>query len=121
MRKGKCVSQGAHASSEVCVQLANLANPWSPIGSLGTLYENHATWFRQWESQYAHTKICVSVDSEAELLELHNKAMVADIPCALVQDIGKTEFNGVATYTALAIGPAPSELLDPITGHLKLL
>lgn len=30
-------------------------------------------------------------------------------------------FDGVATYTAVAIGPDTHENLQPITGHLKLL
>lgn len=121
MRKGKMVSQGCHASSEICMQLASLSSPWAPGLTLGELYEKHINWFRQWQTQHAHAKICVSVDSESELLDLYKKAVEAGLPCALVQDIGKTEFNGVATYTALAIGPAPSDLLDPLTGHLKLL
>lgn len=117
MRKGKCVAQGCHASSEICMALTF----YSSWPTLGEGWEKHVNWFRLWQSQYNHTKICVSVDSEAELLDLYEKAKVADLPCALVQDIGKTEFNGVATYTALAIGPAPTEFTDPITGHLKLL
>lgn len=39
----------------------------------------------------------------------------------LVKQYGFTEFHSVPTYTALAIGPAESEKIDEITGHLKLL
>lgn len=37
-----------------------------------------------------------------------------------ITDVGRTEFNGVPTITALAIGPNKSEDIDKITGHLKL-
>jgi len=67
------------------------------------------------------TKITVSVDSELALLDLYEKALAAKIPCALIQDAGKTEFGGVPTHTAIAIGPAWSDEIDPLTGHLPLL
>ena len=41
--------------------------------------------------------------------------------CALIQDAGLTEFNGIPTYTALSIGPEFEETLDPHTKHLPLL
>lgn len=67
------------------------------------------------------TKIVVSCDSEEELLELHKKALSKKILTSLIQDSGKTEFNGIPTYTAVAIGPDNIEKIDSITGHLKLL
>lgn len=118
MRKGKMIAQGCHASSEICMKFVTLADFPMRGGSEG---EKLVDWFRQWQTQHAHTKICVSVDSEDELLEVHRKGREAGLPISLIQDAGKTEFNGVPTYTAAAIGPAPSELIDPITGHLKLL
>ena len=72
------------------------------------------------------TKICVSVDSEAELLAIYQKAKDTGLLCSLIQDCGQTEFkdaegNPVPTYTCCAIGPAKSESIDSITGGLKLL
>jgi len=120
MRKGKMIAQGAHASSEVCMVLADIS--WnSAMHDVGAKHDRWVHWFRQWETQHAYTKICVSVDSEEELLLLRDKAVEAGIINSTVRDIGKTEFNGIPTYTALAIGPAPADILDPITGHLKLL
>ena len=43
------------------------------------------------------------------------------IPCALIEDEGLTEFNGVKTKTCIAIGPWYADEIDQITGHLKLL
>ena len=67
------------------------------------------------------TKVVVGVQTEAELLALRDQAAAAGLPYSLIQDAGDTEFGGVPTYTALAIGPAQAERLDPITGTLKLL
>ena len=67
------------------------------------------------------TKVVVRVDSEAELLEVYQKAKDAGLPCSLIQDSGATEFHGVPTYTAVAIGPDEAEKIDAITGQLKLL
>ena len=67
------------------------------------------------------TKICVSCDSEQELEELYKKAKDAKLPCSLIVDAGLTEFNGTPTKTCIAIGPANSEEINKITGHLKLL
>jgi len=66
------------------------------------------------------TKICVSVDSEQELLDLY-ASIPEGIPCALIQDAGLTEFGGVPTYTCIGIGPFDSEEIDKLTGNLKLL
>ncbi len=67
------------------------------------------------------TKICLSVNSEAELLEIYNKAKVAGLNCSLIEDAGNTEFGGVKTLTCCCLGPNYSEKIDPITGHLPLL
>nr|WP_306670514.1 aminoacyl-tRNA hydrolase [Acidithiobacillus ferrooxidans] len=77
-------------------------------------------WAALWmENEF--TKIVVSVNSERELLDLDIVLAGAGVPCALIQDLGHTEFHGEKTYTALGIGPAPSELIDPHTRHLLLL
>jgi len=68
------------------------------------------------------TKIVVYVNSEEELLDLYNKVKEDTwMLHALIQDAGKTEFNGKPTYTCLAIGPDWAEKIDEITGNLPLL
>lgn len=66
-------------------------------------------------------KVCVQVDSEAELEAIYYKALDLGIPASLVVDQGRTEFNGVATKTVVAIGPDYNEKIDELTGGLKLL
>jgi peptidyl-tRNA hydrolase len=43
-----------------------------------------------------------------------------EIEAHLVIDNGATEFGGVRTNTAVAIGPERSSVLDPLFGMLKL-
>ena len=100
MRKGKMVAQGSHAS-------------------LGAYLDSPNTVALLW-LENGQTKICVSVDSEEELIEIHKKAKVAGLPNVLIRDAGHTEFKE-PTLTAVGIGPCEAELVDPITGSLKLL
>jgi len=125
MRKGKMCAQAAHAAMKVvldrmlCEEYAKDSTIWEGC------YIWHMTVF---ESEPMHrwlkgafTKITVSVDSEEDLLALQYRAEEAGMLCALVTDAGKTEFHGVRTNTALAIGPEWASKLDKITGNLKLL
>jgi PTH2 family peptidyl-tRNA hydrolase len=69
------------------------------------------------------TKVCVSVDSEEELLDIYEKAKAKFTigGVVLITDAGLTEFGGVATNTCVGIGPFYAKDIDEITGHLKLL
>jgi PTH2 family peptidyl-tRNA hydrolase len=111
MRKGKMVAQGAHASLGVFVQ-----DVVHDSDSVIDLSPSVLEWLRT-----GQTKICVGVYSEEGLMFCKERAEALHLPHYLVLDEGRTEFNGVATYTALAIGPADTETIDKITGHLKLL
>ena len=112
MRRGKEIAQGAHASMAVLLQGMQL----DPDGSARLpLWPDAREWL-----EHAFTKITVKVHSEEELLAVRDKAEAAGIPHALIQDAGRTEFHGVPTYTALAVGPAASERLEPVTGDLSL-
>ncbi|MEM2500900.1 MAG: aminoacyl-tRNA hydrolase, partial [Candidatus Bathyarchaeia archaeon] len=64
-------------------------------------------------------KIVLRVNSEAELLDLERKAREMGLPTALISDMGLTELEP-GTITALGIGPAPSNVIDRITGSLPL-
>lgn len=126
MRKGKMIAQACHASLNAFLSFGmnkqfKYIRPFESnqkgiefhikASEKGALYE----W---WTS--GQTKITVGVNSEEELLDIY-ESIPDHIPCYLVTDAGRTEFNGVPTKTCLAIGPAPSEIVDLITGHLKLL
>lgn len=121
MRKGKLAAQVAHASMKVFLDRAQPIKknefPEMPEAYLAIeLDERTEPWLLG-----SHAKIVVGVDSEVELLAIHEKAKAAGLLTALVQDAGKTEFHGVPTYTTVAIGPDTAEKIDTITGQLKLL
>ena len=112
MRKGKMIAQGAHASLKVLLDVADRTDVAVRI----PLTEAMAAWIGG-----RFTKVCVSVDSEAELEAVVARARAAGVPCALIIDAGATEFHGVPTPTCCAVGPAWTEDVDAITGELALL
>ncbi len=114
MRKGKMVAQGAHASMGAILGLSKLSVDGDSL--IIPLDARISPWLLG-----RFKKICVSVNSEAELLDLHAKAQAAGLVCSLIQDAGLTEFGGVPTYTAVAIGPDRSDVVNTLTGQLPLL
>jgi len=114
MRKGKMVAQGAHASMAAILNYGGKDDKGVHISFSSKSAIND--WING-----RFTKVCVSVDSEKELMEIYQAAVKAKLICALITDAGVTEFNGVPTKTCCAIGPEWSDEIDKITGHLKLL
>jgi PTH2 family peptidyl-tRNA hydrolase len=112
MRKGKMVAQGAHASMRAILELGRHDGDNFVI----PLDDRLAPWLLG-----RFKKICVSVNSEAELLGVHEKAKSLGLITALIQDAGLTEFGGVPTYTAVAVGPDREDRVDEVTGTLPLL
>lgn len=114
MRRGKEIAQGSHAAMEFLVsQLRDTACTNSP----DSLLVDEAT--RCW-IEAGMAKVCLQVNSEEELLKYHNSALKAGLKSSLIRDSGRTEFHGVATYTACAIGPESAEAIDQITSTLSL-
>jgi PTH2 family peptidyl-tRNA hydrolase len=117
MRKGKMVAQGAHASMKAVLDMGNFKRE-SKLNFVLEIEEESAVmnWL---EGKF--TKICVSVDSEEELMAVYEQAKNVGLPVGLITDSGLTEFNGVPTLTCCAIGPAWAEDIDKVTNNLKLL
>ncbi|MEZ5945190.1 MAG: aminoacyl-tRNA hydrolase [Planctomycetaceae bacterium] len=112
MRRGKQIAQGAHASmSFICRRLQERGSV-----SLADFSEVERAWLTG-----AFAKVCCRVDSEEELMAIHDNAVAAGLEVHLITDSGKTEFHGVPTRTCLAIGPDQAETIDEITGELQLL
>ena len=103
MSCGKIAAQAAHAS----LMASEVAKEKKP------------EWWDQWWEE-GQKKVILRVDSEMELLELFKEAEELDLPVAMVVDKGLTEVPP-NTRTAIGIGPAPEEIIDRVTGKLKLL
>lgn len=123
MRRGKEIAQGAHASMAVLTNnLIGYPFKWYlfPLFLVRFifLFLNHR-YFRKWLTG-KFTKICLTVESEEELLKYYKLAKEKKILCSLIKDAGLTEFGGVPTYTTVAIGPDVPSKIDPITKNLRL-
>lgn len=112
MRRGKEIAQGSHAAM---MFFANRVRTAESNLTAVDISETEQAWFRQ-----GMAKICLKVTSEEELLRCHQQALEAGIASYLVRDSGKTEFGGVPTYTACAIGPEEISKIDGITRDLTL-
>ena len=106
MRKGKIAAQCAHASLAVFLRRGAVTQ--------GHLVVPIDAYMTKWIER-GSAKVVLSVEDEEALLNAHALANAAGLPNALIRDAGKTEFKGVPTRTALAIGPAPVEAIDAIT------
>ena len=106
MGRGKAAAQAAHASCEAVFKILKSGrSAWNE-------------WLEKWRAS-GQLKVVLRVDSEAELLNVYRKALELNLPASLIADAGRTQLEP-GTRTAVAIGPAPSSLVDKVTGHLKL-
>jgi len=103
MSPGKMAAQVAHAALSAAEQARRSWREW------------HSAWMEE-----GQRKVVVKVSSLEELEGLFERVRRADLPCYLVRDAGFTELPP-GTVTALGIGPAPEDVIDVHTGHLKLL
>merc|ERR1719249_86337 len=73
----------------------------------------------QWGRQ-GQPKIAAKVDSEDGLMEVYAKALSLGLVASVIQDAGRTQI-APGSKTVVAVGPGPVELVDKVTGTLKLL
>jgi PTH2 family peptidyl-tRNA hydrolase len=103
MSKGKIAAQAGHAA----------------VSAAQEAYQRHKKWWEAWMYE-GQKKVAVKVAGEKELGELEAAADQLGLPHALIVDRGLTEVPE-GTITCLGIGPAPSAMVDRLTGKLKLL
>jgi len=75
--------------------------------------------WRKWRDEGAK-KVVLKVDTLEELEDLSRKADAYGIVNVLIVDRGLTEIPP-NTVTALGLGPDKNEVIDKVTGNLKLL
>ena len=81
--------------------------------------KNKPEWFAKWQREGAK-KVVVKVETLGEFFPLKEKAEKLGITVNVVTDAGHTEIPE-GTQTVLGIGPAPSNLINQVTGELPLL
>jgi len=104
MGKGKAAAQCAHAA----IDLYKKANKKTP------------KLLTQWES-FGQAKVTLKApDGGEEALNcLKTKADEVGLAAVIIRDAGRTQIES-GSATVLGIGPGPSEIIDKVTGHLKL-
>jgi len=81
--------------------------------------KNNSKWFKNWHAEGAK-KVVVKVDNVDDFFILKEKAEKLNISTSLIEDAGHTEIPA-GTKTSLGIGPAPNNIIDQVTGNLKIL
>ena len=102
MGKGKIAAQVGHA----CVLGAEHVR------------KSNSSWFMKWWN--GQEKVVVKVSSLKELEKIRDGAIELALPWPEVTDAGHTQI-APGTTTCISLGPAPEDLIDKITGELKLL
>lgn len=122
LRRGKMEAQVAHASwgwlrdrLRCNLDVLEEATTTGLVSVHAKITPVELSWL-----QGNYRKIVLKVPDEAALLELYAKVGQAGLVQYLMRDQGLTEFNGVETNTALAIGPDLDSRIDPLTGHLEM-
>ena len=124
MRKGKIAAQSGHACIDAILMALKKEGrlndlDMSPDGMALRCTDKPPTPLSDWFISGC-TKVCVYVDSEAELLEIAEKAEKRGIIASVITDWGLTEFHGEHTKTCLALEPLPAEVAAELTGKLPL-
>ena len=114
MRRGKEAAQCSHAAMGFLHSQMKLL-PFGGNEYNMSLTDEQQDWFSN-----GTKKVCCPVNSEEEMLAIIEQAKNAGLTTYVVTDEGLTEFGGVHTLTAAAIGPHNEEKFVGITDHLKL-
>ena len=88
-------------------------------GSIGVYKKTDSSKIKKWENE-AYAKVICKVKTLDELLELKRQADEKGISTYLVVDAGRTQIP-TSSVTVLALGPDEDEIIDEVTGDLKLL
>lgn len=113
LSRGRLAAQVAHASIKVFFdRLIEVGDGRYEIGPCED-WDWHGA-VKPWVTE-CFTKVVLGAKDKATLLDLQEKAKAAGIPTGLMEE---SDLGGEPT--ALALGPAKSEDLDPLVAHLRL-
>lgn len=102
MGKGKVAAQCSHAA----------------VSAYKQIQRRNPELLKEWE-YCGQPKVVVKAPDEETLVELLTHAKVLGLTVSLIQDAGRTQI-APGSRTVLGIGPGPADLIDKVTGHLKL-
>lgn len=102
MGKGKVAAQCSHAA----------------VSAYKQIQRRNPAMLKEWE-YCGQPKVVVKAPDEETLIQLLTHAKTLGLTVSLIQDAGRTQIEP-GSRTVLGIGPGPADLIDKVTGHLKL-
>eukprot|EP00897_Mesotaenium_endlicherianum_P002430 jgi/Mesen1/2214/ME000152S01305 len=102
MGKGKVAAQCSHAT----------------LGLYKKILKRAPKALARWEES-AQVKVVLRLDTEEDMLLLQSKAKAAGIPTHITVDAGRTQIAPNSRTVMSVLGPV--DIVDDVTGHLKLL
>ncbi|XP_029375397.1 peptidyl-tRNA hydrolase 2, mitochondrial [Echeneis naucrates] len=102
MGKGKVAAQCSHAA----------------VAAYKQVQRRNPELLKQWE-YCGQPKVVVKAPDESTLIDLLGHAKEIGLPVSLIQDSGRTQI-APGSRTVLGIGPGPADVIDSVSGDLKL-
>ncbi|KFP74329.1 PREDICTED: peptidyl-tRNA hydrolase 2, mitochondrial [Acanthisitta chloris] len=102
MGKGKVAAQCAHAA----------------VSAYKQVQRRNPDLLKQWE-YCGQPKVVLKAADEETLVQLLAEAKRLGLTVSLIQDAGRTQI-APGSRTVLGIGPGPADIVDKVSGHLKL-
>lgn len=103
MSKGKIAAQCSHAA----------------VGAFEKAQKRDPEALKIWQCD-GQAKVAVKTDSLDELKQIAENASKLGLITYMIRDAGRTQI-APNSVTVLSVGPAPKDVVDGVTGHLKLL
>ncbi|XP_046964285.1 peptidyl-tRNA hydrolase 2, mitochondrial-like isoform X2 [Vanessa cardui] len=103
MGKGKIAAQCGHAA----------------VGAYEKALKKDPDGLKLWKLT-GQAKIALKTDSVDEIKQIADNAKKMGLVTSLIRDAGRTQI-APNSITVLGVGPAPKDVIDKVTGHLKLL
>ncbi|XP_065551042.1 peptidyl-tRNA hydrolase 2, mitochondrial [Lathamus discolor] len=102
MGKGKVAAQCSHAA----------------VSAYKQVQRRNPELLKQWE-YCGQPKVVLRAPDEETLIQLLADAKHLGLTVSLIQDAGRTQI-APGSQTVLGIGPGPADVVDKVSGHLKL-
>lgn len=103
MSKGKIAAQCSHAA----------------VGAFEKAQRRDPEALKVWQ-YHGQAKVAVKTDSLDEVKQIADNAKKLGLITSMIRDAGRTQI-APNSITVLGVGPGPKDIIDKVTGHLKLL